>query len=343
VTSDPRAAGDAASRALAIAVRVLPRHRRDWGLAMQSELAAIEDVAARRRHALGCTRAVLTDAVTMRTVAVHAIALTFGAVALALAIAIRSVGVRIEAIAFVVILAALSWLGRRDGMLGPVGDSRLARGIRGGGCAAVGSCIVMVLSSLGLNDPGGWWIAALTVTLYLATVLFATARRTAAAAPTLKLSAALVTAGLTAWWVPMLLLGSVRGHAEWALVSTTATIGLGWAIGTRLGWPRHQVGLAGLGAGVATCMLIFLAAIATYAVFPQLVPDVAGPTDAGGLTPAARAETNRVESTDPYVVELMLGALLGGLLMVGSGPTRPRGTRPRRCAVDGPRPPSCGG
>jgi hypothetical protein len=74
---------------------------------------------------------------------------------------------------------------------------------------------------------------------------------------------------------------------------------------------------------VATCLLTFLAAITTYAVFPQLVPDVAGPTDAGGLTPAARAETNRVESADPYVAELMLGALLGGLLIAGSTSTRP--------------------
>jgi hypothetical protein len=248
VTSEPRVTPDVASRALAVAVRVLPSHRRDWGQAMRSELAAIEDLSARRRHALGCARAVLlTDAVVLRAVAVHVIALTFGAVALALAIAIRSTGVRIEAIAFVVILAVLSWCGRRDGMLGPVGDSRLARGIRGGGYAAVGCCAVMILASPGHGDPGGWWIAALSVTLYLATVLFATARRTAAAAPTLKLSAALVTSGLMAWWVPMLLLAGVRAHPGWALVSTTATTALGWAMGTWLGWPRHQVGLAGLG------------------------------------------------------------------------------------------------
>jgi hypothetical protein len=336
VTRDPRAAGDVASRALAIAVRLLPSHRRDWGRAMRSELAAIEDVPARRRHALGCTRAVLTDAAAMRGVAVHAIALAFGAVALALAVGIRSVGVRIEAIVFVALLALLAWQGRRDGMLGPVGDSRLARGIRAGGCAVVGCCIVMVLST-GHNDPGGWWTAALSVTLYLVTVLFATARRTAATAPTLKLTAALATSGLAAWWVPMALLAGVRAHSGWALVSTTATIALGWAIGTRLGWPRHQVGLAGLGAGVATCLLIFLAAIATYAVAPGLAPDVAGPTDAGGLTPAARAETNRVESTDPYVAELMLGALLGALLIAGSTATRPLLTAAEPSAGSGSR------
>jgi hypothetical protein len=268
---------------------------------------------------------VLSDGAAMRMVVVHAIAPTFIAVALALAVAIRSVGVRIEAIALVATLAVVSWSGRRGGLLGPVGGGRLARRIRGGGCAVVGAFILLVLASGKNNDPAGWWALALTMTTYLATVLFITARDTAATAPTLRLAAAVATAGLTAWWVPMLLLGSVRAQPQWALASVTATIMLGWAIGVRLGWTRHQVGLAGLTAGVATCMLIVLAAIGTYAVVPHLVPDVAGPTDAGGLTPAARAETNRVESTDPYVADLVLGALLGALLIAGSTATRPRG------------------
>jgi hypothetical protein len=322
--SDPHVPRDVASRALAVAVRALPAHRRDWGQAMQAELAVVEDVSARRRYALGCGRAVLSDGAAMRTVVVHAIALTFIAVALVLAVGIGSVGVRIEAIALVATLAVVLWSGRRGGLLGPVGDGRLARCIRGAGCAVVGAFILQVLAAGKDNDPGGWWTLALVVTTYLATVLFVTARDTGATAPTLRLAAVLATSGLAAWWIPMLLLGSVRAQPQWTLVSVTATILLGWAIGTCLRWPRHQVGLAGLAAGVATCMLITVAAIDTYAVFPQLVPDVAGPTNAGGLTPAARAETNRVESADPYVADLVLGALLGALLIAGSTRTRPR-------------------
>ena len=49
---------DGANRALSLAVRLLPPARREWGDAMQAELAAIERGPARRRYALGCARAV---------------------------------------------------------------------------------------------------------------------------------------------------------------------------------------------------------------------------------------------------------------------------------------------
>ncbi|MFL6145085.1 MAG: hypothetical protein ACJ72N_24870 [Labedaea sp.] len=63
---------------------------------------------------------------------------------------------------------------------------------------------------------------------------------------------------------------------------------------------------------------------------PGLVPDISGPADAGGLTPAAKAETNRIESIDPYVADFLFGALLGGVLAVVSAllarPIRPTNT-----------------
>ena len=61
-------------------------------------------------------------------------------------------------------------------------------------------------------------------------------------------------------------------------------------------------------------VLIFLAAIGTYAVSPALAPDVAP----AGLAPAARAEVNRIESIDPYVGEFLLGALLAAALIAGA-------------------------
>jgi hypothetical protein len=79
--------------------------------------------------------------------------------------------------------------------------------------------------------------------------------------------------------------------------------------------------MTGIAAATATCLLIFLAAIGTYAAFPKLVPDIAGPGNAGGLTPAARAETNRIESTDPYVGEFLLGALFAAAL-ISAAPAR---------------------
>ena len=60
---------DLSNRALAVTVRLLPSHRSEWGRAMQAELASLDDVRARRRYALGCARAVLSDRAAMRTVA----------------------------------------------------------------------------------------------------------------------------------------------------------------------------------------------------------------------------------------------------------------------------------
>src|SRR5690349_25113524 len=48
---------DRPARLLGAAVRVMPAGRRDWGRAMQAELAAIEDRSDRRRFAWSCLRA----------------------------------------------------------------------------------------------------------------------------------------------------------------------------------------------------------------------------------------------------------------------------------------------
>ena len=84
------------------------------------------------------------------------------------------------------------------------------------------------------------------------------------------------------------------------------------ALTLRVGAPSRTA----LVAGIAICLLIFAAAAGSYRLFPGLAPDIAGTTTAGGLTPAARAQTNQTESTDPYIAELVLGALLGSALVV---------------------------
>ena len=316
--SDPGPAGDRFSRALAIVVRLLPSHRSDWGRAMQAELAALDDVRARRRYALGCARAVLRDRTAMRTVAAHVIAVTFGAVALSFAISIRVVGVRIQTIAFVVALGVLAWSGGRRGPLGPIAEDGLARRIRSGGYAVLGAYIMSTLASIVLvspqHDRSGVWASYLALTVYLATVLFATAHHTAAPTRCLRLITALTIAGLAAWWLPMLLYATVRAHPSWALLSVAVTAVLGLVVATVLRWPSRQAALAALASGVATCLLIFLAAQSTYLLDPQLVPDL-GPV--AGMTATGQVAQNRAEAADPYVAEFLLGAVLGAVLIAG--------------------------
>ncbi len=312
---------DLASRALGVAVRALPARRRDWGLAMQAELAVVEDAAERRRYVLGCTRAVLTQPAALARVAGRASVPLAGAVALVLAVRIPSAGVRAEALALIAALAAAAWLGRRPGLLGPVADDRTSRRVRAAGCGVVGVLALMVLwpsKGGGHSDPSGWWIACLAVLAYLAAALYATAQRTAAGPRALRLGAGLTAAAIALWWVPMLLSAGVRAHPGATLALATAIVVAGCAIGARRRLPAHAAIVAGLGAGAATCLLVTMLALGTYAARPQLVPHFCGTSNACGLTPAARAETERIEAADPYVADLLIGALLAGLLIVAA-------------------------
>jgi hypothetical protein len=292
-------------RALALVVRLLPGHRRDWGEAMRAEFAAIEGGAARRRHALGCVRAVLFDRGALRTLVVHAVALGFAAAVLVLAFDLRSIGVQVETFVLLAVLGGVAWTGRRRG----VADEPVARRFRGAGYAVVGAGLLLLLTGPGGNgDPGGWWVAGLAFVLCLSAVVVVTAR--GVSADTLRVVAAVAVAGVAAWWVPMLVLDSVRAHPQWALAIVVACS----LVAARLA-PDAEV--AALATAFASCLLIFVVAVGTYAAFPGLAPDIAA---AQAVNPALE---NQIESTDPYIGELLLGALLG-LALIGAARIRKR-------------------
>jgi hypothetical protein len=122
-----------------------------------------------RAGALRCARAVLSDRGALRTVAVHLVALTFGAVALGLAFSMRAVGVQIETIAFVVVLGALAWFGRRRGPLGPIADHRSARGSeRGSGHGRrPGGMVGPMLLAGSVRARPGWALVGVAATIIL--------------------------------------------------------------------------------------------------------------------------------------------------------------------------------
>lgn len=310
---------DLSDRTLAAIVRLLPSHRAEWGSAMRAELASLDDAGARRRYALGCVRAVLRDHAAMRTVAVHMVAVMFGAVALAFAISINGVGVQIETILFVLALGVLSWSGRRCGPLGPIADHPPARRVRATGYVVLGAYILPALGSFAgaspQHDQSGVWMFYVAVSLYLATLLLVTAQRTAAQPRTLYLTTVFTVAGLAAWWVPMLLYASVRAHPSWALLTVAGTVTLALVTATALHWQPGQPAFAALSAGAAISLLIFLAAQSTYIVNPSLAPNVG---QVPAMTAGAEVEQSRAEAVDPYVAELLLGAVLGAVLIAAT-------------------------
>ena len=321
--SDGGSARDLSDRALAVMVRLLPSRRSEWGRAMRAELASLDDVQARRRYALGCVRAVLSDRTAMRTVALHVVALIFGAVALVFASSVNGVAVRIQTIVFVLALGVLAWSGRRSGPLGLSADHPPARRIRAAGYSVLGAYTLPALASFAAaspqHDQSGVWMFYVALTLYLATVLVVTAQRTAARPRTLQLMAVITVAGLAAWWVPMLLAASVRAHPSWAVLSVAGTVMLGLVIATALRWPTPQAALAALAAGVAISLLIFLAARSTYLLDPSLAPDLG---HVPGMTAVGEVDQNRAEAVDPYVAELLLGAMLGAGLIAATAASR---------------------
>jgi hypothetical protein len=115
----------------------------------------------------------------------------------------------------------------------------------------------------------------------------------------------------------MLVSAGVRAHPGANLAIAAATVVGGALVATHRRLGAHAAMVAGFGAGAATCLVITLLALGTYAVRPGLQPDRCGTSSACGLTPAARAETNTILAGDPYVADLLLGSLLAALLIAG--------------------------
>jgi hypothetical protein len=310
-----------AGLALTIVTRALPLPRKEWGRAMRAELAAIDEPRARRRFVRGCVRAVLLTGTTLRALAGYAAILGFAAVILRAAAELPSPGVRAEATGLVAIIAVLAWCGRRRvAGLGPVGPTPAARLARLIGYATVMTTVGVLLTT-GTNDPAGWWLAAVAVNIYLAGFLRITTQPVSHLL-SLPIAATLTLAGLTVWWIPMLLRSGVRAAPPLTFLVALALIPAGWALGSRTGSPTRGL-RSGLAAATATFLLIFLAAVLTYRLAPDLVPNISGPGDAGGLTPAAKADTNRIESIDPYVADFLLGAILSAGTVLTTRPAQP--------------------
>lgn len=298
---------DLPRRALDLVVRTLPVHRKEWGRAMRAELTAITEQPARRRFVRGCTRAVLISGTALRATAGYLGILAFAAAIVREAAGVASAGVRTEAGVLVAVIATLAWLGRRPGVLGPVANDPVARLIRLAGYGTAMATTAVMLT-LGTNDPSGWWLGALSVGVYLAGFLRATTHP-ATEALSLPIAAGLAVAGLAVWWIPMLLLDGVRAVPALTFLVAFAVVAAGRALGS----PQRGL-LSGLAAAAAMLLLTFLAAVLTYRLAPGLAPDIAPPA----LGPAVRAEVDRIESIDPYVANLVLGALLTAIFTVVS-------------------------
>ena len=216
------------------------------------------------------------------------------------------------AIATVVALAALPWVGRRRGVFGPVSDNSAARVVRVGGCAAI-CVLVLVLArlaqTLGENLADGEYaeviITSLTVILVVAARLWLR-RPGKTATPELR---ALLTLGLGA---AVLILFFFVGTTE---LITAYAAGI-LAVTAR--WSRIAPAtlVFGAGAGVAAGLIWYaVARTGNHWLILVVVAVFAAPTAAG-----AAAAWRTPGRDDPEALRrdrlrqgLAAGALTGGV------------------------------
>jgi hypothetical protein len=181
--------------------------------------------------------------------------------------------------------------------------TRPACWLRVGGLALVAAVPALLFTGPGGNgDLIGLGIAGVAIAVCFVAVLHV---------EDVPLVARVATAGGLVWWGAVLASGTVRSHPEWALVLLAAcTAAAAWRGGA----------LAALGTAFALCLMVFVLAVGTYTALPRLAPAVA-PANAAN----PRLE-NQIESTDPYVAELLLAALCGIVL---TGAVRGRASGPR--------------
>ena len=134
-------------------VRMLPERRREWGQAMEAELAWLD--SGRWRFALSCARGVLGRPETIVRLVPSLLVVGAAGIAVWLLAAIQDGPVRLEAIAMVSVLGVVAWFTRPARLMGGAAFAILAaegliflRGLQGESDATAGIVIWTTMLSI---------------------------------------------------------------------------------------------------------------------------------------------------------------------------------------------------
>jgi hypothetical protein len=234
-------------------------------------------------------------------------------------------------VGLVSVLVVVWWLGRRTGVLGPVGAGRAARLVRAGGSAlvaAIGTTFVVSIASHG--DPAeqtrfGVPIFTVLLTCYLVGFLAVTSARSMATGRVLATGAGAGVAAAGLWLVAVVVAAPIPADVGMAVFLTTAAMAA--AVWANAGERGSNVGalLAALSAGTVAMPLVFVLVVllSSYGP-PRLVPDLVP----AALSPADDLANSRIEVQDPYVALLFVAGLLAVALSAASIATRSRPSAP---------------
>jgi hypothetical protein len=323
----------APERYLGAIVRLLPDGRRQWGQAMQAELATIDGTPERWRFVLGCTRAAVLPPARPGVVW-QPLAMAAGAAAV-IAGEIALAGIVGQTIPLLLVLALLAWLGRRPGYLGPVRPDRTARTVRTGAYLVVGAYLVALIAGDGdgfLQPNRANWGPVFTVMLTLFTVVFlaltARSSRLGSTALAAGVSSGLV-AGVAAFAaIPFQesdtsLADGLPGDGGWLLIVAFAAPAVAALVTRARRGGDDQQARAALCAGTIATLVVALLGFAAVVLFPRSLDAVRAIMLPGTSHADLRAEQD-IGASDTYAGVLMLGTMLAAVLWVALRPLRGR-------------------
>ncbi|MEU7874653.1 hypothetical protein [Dactylosporangium sp. NPDC049140] len=321
---------DRADRLLALAVRLLPPGRRDWGRAMCAESAAIEPGRERRHHTLGCLRVVLAQPAALRAIGYPLFGVTVLAGVLRWSGGISFAPLRWGVVGVVALLLSVAAWGRRPGVLGPVDAGRAPRALRAGGGVLVGALAATFASTAGSHGSPrdqavfGLPIFTVVLTACLLGLLTVTAERTEVSGRALGTSAAVSLAAAGWWLISQVALPPMPAGVGGTVVVTGFGIATVVYVGARRDDGAQETLLAALCVPVLTPLLVFAQVLVLSGYGPAwLIPDLVP----AAISPADDLENSRIEVQDPYVALLFLAGLAALILTVTSlASRRPAGS-----------------
>ncbi len=300
-------------RFLAVAVRLLPSSRREWGTAMLAEHSAISSALGRWSFAVGCARVVLTRPGVWHRLGYPALG---ASAVLAVLVGTRDVAdapMHWGLVGVVLVLVLISWLGRTYLPVQPTAVSRIVRVF---GYLLVGTLAgSLVVSLVDKTDVAALPMLAVLFSLCLTGFLSHTAfadRRTLLSGSLLGVAAA------AAWTASAVAFAPVPASPSLAVFLCLVSSGVAVAFARSL--------RAAALAGTASALLIFFAVGVLSSFGPAwLIPDLTP-----HALPADRVSESRIELVDPYVWMLLVAALsslpsvLGRRTRSASGPSGSR-------------------
>jgi len=315
---------DRPARLLGAAVRVLPAGRRDWGRAMQAELAAIEDRSNRRSFAWSCLRAAAVQFHLLRG-ALHAFAvLAVVGTLVAWAATVGHPPLAWMLSIVVSVLALVCWAARRAGMLGPTNDGVTAWLLRGGGYLTAVAIAAVALAhthpaTLEAADAGAAILGLSTIAAgFLTGVASVAARRSVATARVLITGLGSALAATAGWLVVVLLAPPIPATIGWALAAAAVAAVIAVLANSGESSTTAACLLAGLIATATAMALIF----GSVLLLAHLGPDSLIPDITPGALPGQHISESRTEIVDPYVLILFLAGVAATVLGLAAVATR---------------------